>query len=585
MSKFQNCSIYEAVENTISKEYLLPVFQRSFVWKEEDIEKLFDSVMQEYPISSMLFWKLKVDKEDFTHIKFYEFLNRVIEYYKIENTEACPTNKDFIAVLDGQQRLTAFRIGLTGSYASHIRNKRWINTKENFSEKKLYFCLSSINKTGQFKYIFKFKTEDQTNGWQDLHVTDSKEVWFKVGKIYECHYKQNNETLFNFRKKNEKILSEEMEEKLYKLDEVLSNTDTINYYLESTQSSQIAVEIFNRVNSGGKKLDSTDILFSILVANTKKDFRDEFDSVLKISSNMGIPLRKSFILKSLLYLFHKSVKTSTESFTEEFCKTVECNWDRIRKSLFQLVNLIKNYGFIEESLTSYNALLPIYYYIFHKNLNNDFANAVGYEQERKIIKKWLICVLLRHAFGGSSDTTLHNARQAFFPDFENKIYIQDNCNEFPALKIEQQIHNDMDALDEEFFENILNTQKDHKDSFLILSLLFKDLDYKNGNFHKDHMHPVDSFQNLPPELKEKYQFSQYNSIVNLQFLDANENESKKNKTLKNWVEIEVSDNEENKKIFFDKHYIPNVELELNNFEQFYIARKQKLKEKLEEELK
>ena len=30
----------------------LPIIQRNFIWKEEQIERLFDSIMREYPIGN-----------------------------------------------------------------------------------------------------------------------------------------------------------------------------------------------------------------------------------------------------------------------------------------------------------------------------------------------------------------------------------------------------------------------------------------------------------------------------------------------------------------------------------------------------
>ena len=39
--------------------FWLPNIQRPFVWNEGQIERLFDSIMREYPISSLLTWKTK----------------------------------------------------------------------------------------------------------------------------------------------------------------------------------------------------------------------------------------------------------------------------------------------------------------------------------------------------------------------------------------------------------------------------------------------------------------------------------------------------------------------------------------------
>lgn len=56
--------------------------------------------MQGYPISSMLFWKVK--GATVTDFNFYNFLNSYVEKYKTHNKLKSSISKDFYAVLDGQ---------------------------------------------------------------------------------------------------------------------------------------------------------------------------------------------------------------------------------------------------------------------------------------------------------------------------------------------------------------------------------------------------------------------------------------------------------------------------------------------------
>jgi hypothetical protein len=42
-------TIAEPLGRTQNKSYILPAIQREFVWKPEQIERLFDSLMQGYP--------------------------------------------------------------------------------------------------------------------------------------------------------------------------------------------------------------------------------------------------------------------------------------------------------------------------------------------------------------------------------------------------------------------------------------------------------------------------------------------------------------------------------------------------------
>ena len=70
-------TIAEVVNDIHRKKYLLPAIQREFVWDTNQIERLFDSLMRDYPISSFLFWG--VEKEKVNDFEFYEFLR---QYHK-----------------------------------------------------------------------------------------------------------------------------------------------------------------------------------------------------------------------------------------------------------------------------------------------------------------------------------------------------------------------------------------------------------------------------------------------------------------------------------------------------------------------
>ncbi|MBE6422797.1 DUF262 domain-containing protein [Succinivibrio dextrinosolvens] len=582
MGSFQTpISIYNAVINTMQNEYVLPIFQRAFVWSEYDIEKLFDSIMQGFPINSMLFWQLKSQKENFTSIKFYSFIQQAYERVQNQNEVEIKIEKDVKAVLDGQQRLTALRIGLFGSYWAHIYKKSWECTNRNFLEKKLYICISKTF-AGEIKYLFKFKSKEDSNNWADIYEdrNNTGYIWFRVSCIIDLNNNINGIDLDEFLDNHVDVIDKDMRKIVRKLHKVIFIHQSVNFYLEETTSAQTAVEIFNRVNSGGKKLETPDILYAILVSySNSTNFRKEFSDVEKTSSDKGIPISKYFILKIILFLFHKSVKSSIDSFSKEFCENIEKKWEKIRNCIYESINLLRAFGFYESNLTSYNAVLPIIYYIYHRDIYDDFANVISYKEERKQIKTWLITVLLRRAFGGSSDSTLQSARLAFEPDIENNIYISNSIKEFPVKAINSNISKDLDEVNDEFLSSILNTQKDHKNCFSILSLLYPNLDYKNNNFHKDHLHPDSCYKDLSEEIKKKIKYEQYNSIVNLQMLDGNENESKKDKSLKEWVE-ECLKEAPDRQAFFKNHIIPDINLELDNYEEFYNTRKSLLMNKL-----
>jgi uncharacterized protein with ParB-like and HNH nuclease domain len=571
-------TIFHAIERINHHELLLPAFQREFVWSSNQIERLFDSLMQGYPISSMLFWKVKENtKNDF---KFYEFLKNFVEIHKIHN-ETVATNGApvFDAVLDGQQRLTALYIGLCGSYAYHEYRRSWTWNEWTYPTRHLYLNLSSEyteDESDKGKYKFKFLEKGKTKE-EDIFIDTEGQKWFKLGTILELHKSWKNKNLFG-QKHN---LDENSMDLLQKLDDVIHTDSCINYYLEEDQIPDKVVNIFVRINSGGTTLGFSDILMSIAISSWKKiDARKEINDLVDNIRAKGINIDKDYVLKSFLYLYHKDVRFKITSFKNDFIENIEQNWDKIRNSILNLFDLVKIFGLSDYTLTTKNATLPILYYIYHKNIYAYFSTKTGYKNDRDIIRRWLFTVLVRRTFGGQGDTVLMQARRAFTQDIENNKII--NLSSFPMININKEIKN-ITEVGDNYIEELLLTQKDSQYSFSILALLYPNMDYQNNNFHQDHLHPAASYKNISDKDKEDYGWGIYNSILNLQMLDANENMSKNAMTLKDWVLQET--NNSDLKRFMDSHIIPqNINLDLSNFSEYIIKRKELLLNKLKETL-
>ena len=58
MSKYNSITIKEAMNSIAQNRYVLPAIQRKFVWRPEQIEMLFDSIMRNYPINSFMMWNI-----------------------------------------------------------------------------------------------------------------------------------------------------------------------------------------------------------------------------------------------------------------------------------------------------------------------------------------------------------------------------------------------------------------------------------------------------------------------------------------------------------------------------------------------
>lgn len=569
-------SIATAIEDIVNNRLLLPAIQREFIWNNTQIEWLFDSIMRHYPISSFLFWRVEGDTKH--QYKYYSFLQHFRERYQTHNDEF-DTNgvNDFMAVLDGQQRLASIYIGLKGSYAYKLPRIWWDNTEYSIPTRHLY--LNIIDKLADEEdgriYDFQFLTKDEYNA--------EKEKWFKVG----CILKLRNIFEFNkFLDKHNYKANQFTYEALSRLQESIHTDRTINYFLEREQNLDKALNIFIRINSGGEPLNFSDLLMSIAIANwTNLDARKEINQLIDEIRDKGFFISKDLILKTFLVLYSNDIKFKVTNFSKSNAKHFEDKWENIKLALHSTFDLIKSYGFTDTTLTSKNAIIPVAYYLYHRNIYLEFYKKKSYEKDRDIIKKWLHIVLIKRIFGGQADNILSKIRTVFTKNVSKKK-IESSIIEFPYDLIVKELKGTTKDItfDDDYIENLLLTQKNDPLCFSILAILYPHLDYRNGDFHKDHIFAESLFtkRNLKSLgiKNEQWDFYlnpvNYNSVSNLQFLDGNENKSKQDANLGDWVKKESKNKGLTQQEFCERHLLPEI-FDISKFETFITTRKKRLK--------
>ncbi|MDQ6805758.1 MAG: DUF262 domain-containing protein [Actinomycetota bacterium] len=158
MPNYSDETIADALDGIQRRRYVLPAIQREFVWGTDRICALFDSLMRDYPISSLLYWS--VGKENADKYRWYDF---VLNYHELESP-GCPPHEDLppedrIAVLDGQQRLTALNIGLRGSHAARAKYRR-IGRPQSYPKKHLYLDIHAEPRLSEDRYedqVYRFE--------------------------------------------------------------------------------------------------------------------------------------------------------------------------------------------------------------------------------------------------------------------------------------------------------------------------------------------------------------------------------------------------------------------------------------------
>lgn len=569
-------TIKDTLESIQQNQYVLPAIQREFVWKPEQIARLFDSLMQGYPFGTFLYWK--VNKANSSKYKFYSF---VCNYHERDNPH-CPQlpvfhDTELTAVLDGQQRLTALNIGLCGSMAWRIPYK-WKNNPNAYPVRHLYLDLladlGNADESGE-KYRFEFLTEDRAD------ADNPEECWFKVSDILGM---QSGPPMLAW--VNERLPQDQTNQAFATLDQlfqVVHNKNLISYYEESSQELDKVLNIFIRMNSGGTVLSYSDLLLSIAVAQWKGDARKEIHSLVDElnSTGDGFSFSKDLVLKAGLMLADiGSVGFKVENFNRENMAVLEQRWPDVKRSLKIAVQLLASFGFNEKTFRADSALLPIAYYICHRKLDTKYVSSSKHAQDRQNIHTWLIRSFLKASgiWGSGLDTLLTALRESI---------TESGAEEFPVDKVQTVMAKRGKSLkfDDDEIDELVEMEYGDKRLFSLLTLLFPFVDVTNHHFHIDHFFPKSLFKR--PKLKkagvDKEDFDEFkimgNSLPNLQLLEGSENIEKQASMPADWIADALSDSVRTN--YCDNHLLGEVPDSIVEFSDFYNARRTLLRERIE----
>lgn len=570
-------TIKEIIDNIKEQHYVLPSIQREFVWKTDQIEKLFDSLMRDYPIGTFLFWK--VNKGNIKDFQFYEFLKKYHEKDHRHNQKAVLSdNQDIIAILDGQQRLTSLYLALVGSYTFKTPYMARKNPNA-YPERKLYLNLLKPSDEDELEveYDFRFLTKEAVT------APDKRFHWFECSRI--LWFADKNEIYDYLDDENlsdpsihEREMVKFARNTLNRFYDVIHEKGTISFYQEEGEELDKVLQIFIRINSGGTKLSYSDLLLSIATAQWGElDAREVIYKFVDEINNIGnkFSFEKDHVLKNCLVLADfTDVKFKVDNFNKENMRTIEEAWERTSSALHAAIELIAKFGYTGENLTAHNAIIPIAYFIYKNEYANQILHHDSREDDRKAIKKWLARVLLKGTFGGQPDS--------IYPAMRNLI--NDNLGRFP---LEETItfyrgRGKSISFNSDEIDNLLELEYGKPKTYCALTLLYPALNH-SFKYDQDHIHPKSKFdkramktEGLSEEQIEQFK-AKMNNIANLQFLEATGNSEKLNKPFKEWLNQKYS-NENEKNTFLNQHHISSEQsLEFEDFLDFVDARSKTLK--------
>lgn len=554
MSGYTDWTIKETIKRIDSGKMYLPALQRKFVWKAEQIIKLFDSILRGYPIGTFLFWNL-ADAENIHEYSFYKFLthydedsskhNELAPFPQLENKEG------YYGVLDGQQRLSSIYLALQGTYKFRKYRERYAR------ERKLCINLAKEAKKhgydeedDELTYSLDFRTDTEINEYKD------NEYWIEVKKILMFNdIEDANDMADTIIEENPKLnsLKKIIRTNLRRIYDVLCGENKIiNFYNVKQKSLDEILDIFVRVNSGGTVLTKTDLLMSTIVVHWK-EARSIFDEFVdSLNEDKKFKFDTDLIVRTALCLIGQPAKVEVKKFNSLVVGQIEKNWENIKFAIEKMSYLLKEFGFTNSTMTSYLATIPISLYIYnHGDIKTEVA--------KQSIRTYITISLINQIFGRASNSVIDRFKKSLNEENSFAVLMNKYKSDF--------------TISDETLEEILIRNKKDAYSLMILTFLYPEMKYEQISFHQDHMHPESKFNKIELEKRGLNWFDKRNSIPNLRILKGDENQSKKNTPLKEWI----NENPTYKDKFISED---GMDYSFENFEHFYEHRKSNIKKEL-----
>jgi len=354
-------SLFSLIEDIDNGQLFLPHIQRPFVWSEEQMRRLFDSLMRNYPIQSLLFWRTK----DF--IKAREFMNCVdwdIDLHDLYNDQKSAQGIEKVFVLDGQQRLQTLYALFNGQIAGDTPA----------AKRDAFVDLTAGESPNEDGLIFdvRFSREPMVLPYYRLRDLMGKDSSRNAEEIAE----DINENL-------DRAASEEPDQKKDRQKRVRRNCVQVRALLKEEhffwvqQLDGVAdrypyksiLDIFVRVNSGGTKLDAGDLMFAAMKEGWA-DVEERVEEVAEMLSGGKLEIDKSFVLKCLVVAHGQEAELSPEKFSsthgKELLDRIESQWEAAEAAFQQLRDFIENELrlFSPKVIRSYGSFIPLFDYLF-----------------------------------------------------------------------------------------------------------------------------------------------------------------------------------------------------------------------------
>jgi hypothetical protein len=496
-------SLFRLIEE-INQTLFLPHIQRPFVWEEEQMLRLFDSLMRNYPIQTFLFWRTR---DEIKARKFMEEVNWDADLSDYYEPNVSKDGLEKVFVLDGQQRLQSLYAIFRGAITSQD-NKR----------AEAYFDVTSGIAPDELGLMFKaqFSTDRLSLPWYRVADAVGKDSQRNAEEIAD----RLNEALDAFessrsglspievkarerrvRRNISQLISLLREEKYFWIQELDGVANEFPY--------RRVLDIFVRVNSGGTKLDASDLMFAAMKEGWQ-EIEEVIEETTELLNGTNLKFDKTFPLKCLLVTLGSGAEASPDKFVgaegEALLAKMNTGWAKAETAFQELRDFLKNdlKIYADKVIRSYNSFIPLFDYLYHNPKPSESSrSAMGAYYYKSQLFGWYSqstdsIVNALHAIVGKSPLVA-------FPLEEVKEYFKKRGNE-------------------------IELRKDHLNQtrlrYILLNLIYVDqmgsspfdVKFKGNDPHVDHIYPQSMLRSRLGFLS-----ADINHVGNFRFVGATDN--------------------------------------------------------------
>ena len=326
------------LEHLRRSQYQIPTFQREVVWERDRVKRLWDSICKFYPLGSILVWRTETRLQNHREIGGHPLLEQ-------------PDGREYLYLLDGQQRTTAL---LTSMYGGSIKGQ---------SDKNYHLFVDlTVEETGEVedeawreRFLFWDEINDQNGrllrnaGRQKRH---DEGLIVKLDDVAH-RFEELERALVNVGRSD---YDDPARRELRRLRSVFDNYKLSFIELRGIEVAEVC-QIFERINQAGQPLSMFDIVVAkTFVPKSKKDsgfylrgLLDEFRREIETTGSGYHVIDNMTLLQMLAIVVRDSVPDSgIRNITDRYLNLLKTEhleevWDKSKKAIRKAFDFLDNH--------------------------------------------------------------------------------------------------------------------------------------------------------------------------------------------------------------------------------------------------